>query len=35
MPQPIYPDHNATTPLAPELFDTMLPWLREQLGLHD
>ena len=28
----IYLDHNATTPVAPEVFDAMLPWLREQHG---
>lgn len=32
MPHPIYLDHNATTPVAPEVFDAMLPWLREQHG---
>ena len=32
MPDPIYLDHNATTPVAPEVFDAMLPWLREQHG---
>ncbi len=32
MPDPIYLDHNATTPVAPEVFDAMLPWLRERHG---
>lgn len=32
MSAPIYLDHNATTPVAPEVFDAMLPWLREQHG---
>jgi cysteine desulfurase len=32
MPDPIYLDHNATTPVAPEVFDAMLPWLREHHG---
>ena len=32
MSAPIYLDHNATTPVAPEVFDAMLPWLREQYG---
>ena len=32
MPHPIYLDHNATTPVAPEVFDAMLPWLREHHG---
>jgi len=26
----IYLDNNATTPLAPEVFEAMLPWLKEQ-----
>ncbi|WP_375392335.1 cysteine desulfurase family protein [uncultured Sphingomonas sp.] len=28
----IYLDYQATTPLAPEAFDAMLPWLRDQHG---
>jgi cysteine desulfurase len=28
----IYADHNATTPLAPEVLDAMLPYLREHFG---
>lgn len=28
----IYLDHAATTPLAPEVLDAMLPWLREGFG---
>jgi cysteine desulfurase len=28
----IYLDYNATTPVAPEVLDTMLPWLREGYG---
>jgi cysteine desulfurase len=28
----IYLDHNATTPVLPEVLDAMLPWLREQHG---
>lgn len=28
----IYADHNATTPLAPEVLETMLPYLRQQFG---
>lgn len=32
MPDPIYLDHNATTPVAPEVLDAMLPWLRDQFG---
>ena len=31
MPE-IYLDHNATTPLAPEALEAMLPWLREPQG---
>lgn len=29
---PIYLDHNATTPVAPEVLEAMLPWLREGFG---
>lgn len=29
---PIYLDHNATTPLAPEVVDAMLPYLRQHFG---
>ena len=29
---PAYLDHNATTPLAPEVVDAMLPYLREHFG---
>ncbi len=32
MPTPIYLDHNATTPLAPEVLDAMLPYLRDDFG---
>jgi cysteine desulfurase len=28
----IYLDHNATTPVAPEVLDAMLPYLREEFG---
>ena len=28
----VYLDHNATTPLRPEVVDAMLPWLREGYG---
>jgi cysteine desulfurase len=28
----IYLDNNASTPLAPEVFEAMLPWLRESFG---
>jgi cysteine desulfurase len=30
--QPIYLDYNATTPIAPEVVDAMLPYLREHFG---
>jgi cysteine desulfurase len=30
--QPIYLDYNATTPVAPEVVDAMLPYLREHFG---
>jgi len=29
---PIYLDHNATTPVAPEVFAAMAPWLQEHFG---
>lgn len=29
---PVYLDHNATTPLQPEVLEVMLPYLREQYG---
>ena len=29
---PVYLDNQATTPLAPEAFDAMLPWLRDEHG---
>src|ERR1051325_7561893 len=32
MPDPIYFDYNATTPVAPEVLEAMLPWLREEHG---
>jgi len=32
MDDPIYLDHNATTPLPPEVADAMLPYLREHFG---
>jgi cysteine desulfurase len=32
MTQPIYLDYNATTPIAPDVFDAMLPWLRGEFG---
>jgi len=32
MDEPIYLDHNATTPLLPEVVDAMLPYLREHFG---
>ena len=30
--RPIYLDYNATTPVAPEVLEAMLPYLREQFG---
>lgn len=32
MRDPIHLDHNATTPVAPEVLDAMVPWLRDQFG---
>lgn len=32
MRDPIYLDYNATTPIAPEVLDAMLPWLHDQFG---
>ncbi|MGB1277480.1 MAG: aminotransferase class V-fold PLP-dependent enzyme, partial [Nannocystaceae bacterium] len=32
MDQPIYLDHNATTPIHPEVREAMLPWLGELWG---
>ena len=32
MKKPIYLDYNATTPIAPEVADAMLPYLREHFG---
>ena len=32
MSDPIYLDCNATTPVAPEVLDAMLPWLRGDYG---
>jgi cysteine desulfurase len=32
MTEPIYLDYNATTPVAPEVVDAMLPFLREHFG---
>ena len=32
MTNPIYLDYNATTPVAPEVLEAMLPWLRGQFG---
>jgi len=29
---PVYLDHNATTPVLPEVVDAMLPWLRDHFG---
>jgi len=30
--RPIYLDYNATTPVAPEVLDAMLPYLQEEFG---
>jgi cysteine desulfurase len=30
--RPVYLDHNSTTPVDPEVFDAMLPFLREEFG---
>ncbi|MCD6672286.1 MAG: cysteine desulfurase [Burkholderiaceae bacterium] len=32
MSDPIYLDFNATTPVAPEVLEAMLPWLRDRFG---
>lgn len=32
MPDPIYLDFNATTPIAPKVLEAMLPWLRDRFG---
>src|SRR4029079_15724359 len=32
MREPIYLDHNASTPVLPEVVDAMLPYLREHFG---
>ena len=32
MASPVYLDHNATTPVAPEVLEAMLPWLRAGFG---
>jgi cysteine desulfurase len=32
MPTPVYLDYNATTPLAPEVLEAMLPYLRDDFG---
>ena len=32
MSQPIYLDHHATTPCAPEVLEAMLPWFTERFG---
>jgi cysteine desulfurase len=29
---PIYLDHNATTPILPDVFEAMVPWLRDGFG---
>jgi cysteine desulfurase len=29
---PIYLDHNATTPILPEVVEAILPYLRDQFG---
>jgi cysteine desulfurase len=31
-PSPVYLDYNATTPVAPEVTEAMLPYLREHYG---
>lgn len=31
-PRPIYLDYNATTPVAPQVLEAMLPWFTEQFG---
>jgi len=30
--EPIYLDYNATPPIAPEVVDAMLPYLRDHFG---
>ena len=32
MSSPVYLDYNATTPVAPEVAEAMLPFLRERFG---
>jgi cysteine desulfurase len=32
MPDPIYLDHHATTPLDPRVLEAMLPWLQREFG---
>jgi cysteine desulfurase len=32
MTEPVYLDYNATTPIAPQVLDAMLPYLREHFG---